>query len=62
MASVQQNLSVFDKSNLPDAAKMRFGIVVAEWNAKITEALFNYSPVVSTPETFIALMFPALLN
>ena len=41
MASVQQNLSVFDKSNLPDAGKMRFGIVVAEWNAKITEALFN---------------------
>ena len=41
MASVQQNLSVFDKTNLPDASKMRFGIVVAEWNSKITEALYN---------------------
>lgn len=41
MASVQQNLSVFDKSNLPDATKMRFGIVVAEWNSEITNALFN---------------------
>ena len=41
MASVQQNLSVFDKSNLPDASKMRFGIVVAEWNSKITEALYT---------------------
>ena len=41
MASVQQNLSVFDKSNLPDASKMRFGIVVAEWNAEITNALFT---------------------
>jgi 6,7-dimethyl-8-ribityllumazine synthase len=41
MASVQQNLSVFDKSNLPDATHMRIGIVVAEWNSKITEPLFN---------------------
>ena len=41
MASVQQNLSVFDKTNLPDATKMRFGIVVAEWNSKITEALYT---------------------
>jgi 6,7-dimethyl-8-ribityllumazine synthase len=41
MASVQQNLSVFDKSNLPDASKMRIGIVVAEWNAAITGALYK---------------------
>jgi len=41
MASVQQNLSVFDKSNLPDATKMRFGIVVAEWNSEITNALYS---------------------
>jgi len=41
MASVQQNLSVFDKTNLPDATKMRIGIVVAEWNAGITEALYT---------------------
>lgn len=41
MASVQQNLSVFDKSNLPDASKMRIGIVVAEWNETITGALYK---------------------
>ena len=41
MTSAQQNLSVFDKSGLPDASKMRFGIVVAEWNPKITESLYK---------------------
>jgi 6,7-dimethyl-8-ribityllumazine synthase len=41
MASLQQNLSVFDKKDLPDAVNMRFGIVVAEWNSKITEALYQ---------------------
>lgn len=41
MASAQQNLSVFDKSKLPDAQKMRIGIVVAEWNANVTGALFE---------------------
>jgi 6,7-dimethyl-8-ribityllumazine synthase len=41
MASAQQNLSSFDKTGLPDATKMRFGIVVAEWNSKITEALYE---------------------
>lgn len=41
MASAQQNLSVFDKSNLPDATNMRFGIVVAEWNSNITESLYQ---------------------
>lgn len=41
MASVQQNLSVFDKSQLPDATKMHFGIAVAEWNSVITGALYQ---------------------
>ncbi|MBK8874170.1 MAG: 6,7-dimethyl-8-ribityllumazine synthase [Bacteroidetes bacterium] len=41
MASVQQNLSVFDKSQLPDATKMHFGIAVAEWNSVITGALYK---------------------
>lgn len=41
MASVHQNLSVFNKSQLPDASGMRFGIVVAEWNANITGALLK---------------------
>jgi 6,7-dimethyl-8-ribityllumazine synthase len=41
MSSANQNLSAFNKNELPDAAKMRFGIVVAEWNAEITESLYN---------------------
>jgi len=41
MASSSQNLSIFDKTNLPDASKMRFGIVVAEWNKEITSSLLN---------------------
>ncbi len=41
MASSQQNLSLFDKSKLPDATKMRIGIVVAEWNEPITGALYK---------------------
>ena len=34
-----KNLSV--KGELPSAADMRFGIVVSEWNAEITEALLD---------------------
>jgi 6,7-dimethyl-8-ribityllumazine synthase len=41
MASSQQNLSIFDKNNLPDASGMRIGIVVAEWNREITSALYK---------------------
>src|SRR5690348_13001042 len=41
MASAQQNLSVFDTKDLPDATRMRIGIVVAEWNPKITESLYQ---------------------
>ena len=36
----QHNLSQFD-SPLPSAAEMRFGIVVAEWNREVTEALLE---------------------
>ncbi|MFI3283045.1 MAG: 6,7-dimethyl-8-ribityllumazine synthase [Rikenellaceae bacterium] len=38
MATKNHNLSVID-SPLPSAKDMRFGIVVAEWNPKITGAL-----------------------
>lgn len=41
MASSAQNLSVFDKSGLPDASGFKIGIVTAEWNHEITDALFN---------------------
>lgn len=39
MASSLKNLSVHDASKIPSAKKMRFGIVVSEWNEEITEAL-----------------------
>lgn len=41
MASVLKNLSHYDEKNIPSAEEMRFGIVVAEWNAHITHALYE---------------------
>ena len=41
MASALKNLSVYDETNLPDASEMSFGIVVADWNPKITHALYE---------------------
>ena len=41
MATANQNLSNYDKSTIPNAKDFRFGIVVSEWNANITERLFN---------------------
>jgi len=41
MASALQNLSTYDESNIPDAAELRFGIVVADWNKDITHALYE---------------------
>ena len=41
MASALKNLSVYDESTLPAAGEMSFGIVVAEWNASITHALYE---------------------
>tara|TARA_Y100000780_G_scaffold226420_1_gene240205 strand:- start:55 stop:531 length:477 start_codon:yes stop_codon:yes gene_type:complete len=34
-------LSVYDKATIPNAKDFRFGIVVSEWNDKITEGLFQ---------------------
>ena len=39
MATAEKNLSVFEGSEIPSAAEMRFGIVVSEWNSEITNAL-----------------------
>lgn len=39
MASSLKNLSDYDKTKVPAANDMRFGIVVAEWNETITDAL-----------------------
>jgi len=41
MATVNKNLSDYDKTTIPNASKFRFGIVVSEWNDTITEGLFK---------------------
>lgn len=41
MATVNKNLSVYDKTTIPNAKDLRFGIVVSEWNSQITEGLFT---------------------
>lgn len=41
MATENKNLSIYDKSKIPNAKSLRFGIVVSEWNEAITEALFH---------------------
>lgn len=41
MATALHHLSDYDSSSVPDASNMCFGIVVAEWNAEITDALLE---------------------
>ena len=41
MATAYQNLSEYDFNSVPDASNMKFGIVCAEWNKDITEALLK---------------------
>ena len=41
MATINKNLSDYDKAIIPNAKNFRFGIVVSEWNDKITEGLFK---------------------
>ncbi len=41
MATVNHNLSSYDRSTIPNAKDFRFGIVVSEWNDTITEGLYN---------------------
>ncbi|GAA4094786.1 6,7-dimethyl-8-ribityllumazine synthase [Mucilaginibacter panaciglaebae] len=49
MATYLKNLSDFSGSKIPPAAPYRFGIVVAEWNAEITNALYQgaYNSLIS---------------
>ena len=35
------DLSAFDTGSIPDAGKMKIGIIVADWNREITQALLN---------------------
>lgn len=41
MATAIKNLSHYDINTIPNAANMRFGIVVSEWNEKITKGLLD---------------------
>ncbi len=41
MATENNNLSVYDKTTIPNAKDFRFGIVVSEWNPNITEGMFK---------------------
>lgn len=41
MATKNQNLSSYNKATIPNAKDFRFGIVVSEWNANITDNLFK---------------------
>jgi len=41
MATENKNLSTYDKTTIPNANNLRFGIVVSEWNESITEGLYS---------------------
>jgi 6,7-dimethyl-8-ribityllumazine synthase len=41
MATANKNLSNYDKTQLPNAKDFKFGVVVSEWNDKITNGLFK---------------------
>ena len=41
MATELKNLSAFNAEQVPSASGMKFGIVVAEWNTEITDALYQ---------------------
>ena len=41
MATANHNLSNYDKATIPNAKDFRFGIVVSEWNDKITGGLWQ---------------------
>lgn len=41
MSSSLKNLSAHDPATIPDGSFMKFGIIVSEWNEKITAALLE---------------------
>ena len=41
MASALKNLSDYNETNIPSAEGLTFGIVVSEWNTKVTHALYE---------------------
>ena len=41
MATAEQHLSTYDYDTIPDASKMRIGIVVSEWNSAVTSKMLE---------------------
>lgn len=41
MATANKNLSSYNKQEIPDAKDFKIGLVVSEWNAEITQNLFQ---------------------
>ena len=41
MATINKNLSYYDKNTIPNTEGFRFGIVVSEWNENITGGLYS---------------------
>ena len=41
MATVNKNLSEYDKNTIPNTKGFRFGIVVSEWNENITAGMYK---------------------
>jgi len=41
MATANTNLSAYDKTTIPNAKDLRFGIVVSQWNDTITDGLYQ---------------------
>lgn len=41
MASALKNLSQYDESSIPSGEEFSFGIIVSDWNAEITHALYE---------------------
>jgi len=63
MASALKNLSTYNDSDIPNAEEMIFGVVVAEWNAHITHALYEgcYDTLVkhgAKPENIYTMQVP----
>jgi len=63
MASALKNLSTYNESDIPNAEEMTFGVVVAEWNAHITHALYEgcYDTLVkhgAKPENIYTMQVP----
>lgn len=41
MSSKDKNLSTYNESDIPSAEELSFGIIVSDWNAEITHALYK---------------------